>query len=121
MLPHISKKMIMTTNKEILLMTYSKYFPEENLYLLRQKLDTMTDEQINMLYAMPLKDPMICLVLSIVVGYLGVDRFYVGDVALGVIKLLTCGGLGVWTIVDYFLIMNRAKEKNWQTLMTFMG
>ena len=41
------------------------------------------------------------LILSIVVGGLGIDRFYIGDTGLGIAKLLTCGGCGIWTIIDY--------------------
>lgn len=39
-------------------------------------------------------------VLSWGVGYIGADRFYKGDIGLGVLKLLTLGGLGVWWLVD---------------------
>jgi hypothetical protein len=45
-------------------------------------------------------------------GTLGVDRFVIGDVGLGVGKLLTCGGFGIWAIVDWFLIMGATREKN---------
>ncbi|MFT4187143.1 MAG: NINE protein [Aeromicrobium sp.] len=44
------------------------------------------------------------LVLSILIGGWGVDRFYLGYTGLGIVKLLTCGGLGVWTIIDIILI-----------------
>jgi len=50
------------------------------------------------------KDWTVALVLSIVVGYLGVDRFYLGYVGLGVLKLLTGGGCGIWWLVDIILI-----------------
>jgi len=40
------------------------------------------------------------LIISFAAGYLGLDKFYKGDVALGVLKLITCGGLGVWYLVD---------------------
>lgn len=40
------------------------------------------------------------LIISFVGGYFGLDRFYQGDVALGVIKLITFGGFGVWYLVD---------------------
>jgi TM2 domain-containing membrane protein YozV len=36
-------------------------------------------------------------------GYLGIDRFYKGEVGLGVLKLLTFGGLGVWWLIDAIL------------------
>lgn len=44
------------------------------------------------------------ILLGIFVGYLGVDRFYAGQPGVGIAKLLTCGGAGVWWVVDWFLI-----------------
>lgn len=110
----------MSDKSNMLLMTYSKYFPEENMMMLKKKFDTMDDDKTSMMYSLGLKDPMMALILSIVAGGLGVDRFYVGDIGLGVAKLLTCGGCGIWTLIDYFLIMKVAKEKNLEKFIAFM-
>lgn len=50
------------------------------------------------------KDFVLALVLSIVVGQLGVDRFYLGYVGLGILKLITFGGCGIWWLIDVILI-----------------
>lgn len=110
----------MSDKSNMLLMTYSKYFPEENIVMLRDKFDAMDDDKVSMMYSLQFKDPMIALILSIVAGSLGIDRFYIGDIGLGVAKMLTCGGCGIWTLIDYFLIMKSTKEKNFEKLITFV-
>lgn len=43
--------------------------------------------------------------LSLFLGTLGVDRFYLGQTGLGIAKLLTCGGCGVWSLIDVIMIL----------------
>ena len=89
-------------------------FPSEQLPSLRQRLSQLDDSQANQVIAAAnIKNPTPALILSIFLGTLGVDRFYIGHVGLGVAKLLLAWlTFGIWTIVDWFLIINATKKAN---------
>lgn len=64
------------------------------------------------------KDWLITLLLSIFLGGLGVDRFYTGHTMLGVLKLITCGGMGIWSLIDIIMIaMNKRTDANGNPLI----
>ncbi len=95
------------------MMMNAKYFEGHHLNAIREKLLTLEDSRWGLAQTMQFKDPTTALIISIVGGgHLGIDRFYIGDTGLGIAKLLTCGGLGIWTIIDWFLIMAATREKN---------
>ncbi len=105
-----------TQKVDLFLSTNSKYFESHLVPSIREQLLALPEDKWVYIQALQFKDPTITLVISIFAGAYGIDRFYVGDVGLGVAKLLTCGGLGIWAIVDWFLIMGVARDKNYQLL-----
>ncbi|MFQ3213209.1 MAG: TM2 domain-containing membrane protein YozV [Marivirga sp.] len=101
---------------DMFIMTNGKYFEGYQLGQIREKLINLPEEKWSSLQILQFKDPTLMLIVSIFAGHIGIDRFLIGDTGLGIIKLITCGGLGIWTIVDWFLIMGAAKEKNTEQL-----
>jgi len=65
------------------------------------------------------KDWVVTLVLAVVLGFLGIDRFYAGSIGLGVLKLLTSGGLGLWWLIDIILLATgNYRDGNGHTIAT---
>lgn len=99
----------------------SKYLPEDKQFVVLDKLKRCPDDKLDMILAVPKKEPVVALVLGLFLGYLGIDRFYIGDIGLGIGKLLTFGGCGIWHIIDWFLIMRATREKNFEVLMNYLS
>ncbi len=91
-------------------------FPAERHMAIREMLANSDDIKFFTAMAMDYKDPNTVLILSIVGGNLGMDRFILGETGLGVAKLLTWGGCGIWLIIDWFSAISRAKEYNFTKL-----
>ena len=101
---------------DMFMMMNAKYFESHHLNAVRDKLLSLDESKWGLVQTMQFKEPTTALIISIVGGgSLGIDRFYIGDTGLGIGKLLTCGGLGIWTIIDWFLIMGATREKNMET------
>ncbi|WP_318349877.1 TM2 domain-containing protein [Aquipluma nitroreducens] len=106
---------------DMFIMTNAKYFEGYQITGIRDRLIAMDDSKWAMISSVQLKDPTISLIVSILAGHFGIDRFILGDTGLGIAKLLTCGGLGIWTIIDWFLIMGVTREKNMRTIQQLLN
>jgi TM2 domain-containing membrane protein YozV len=106
---------------DLFLATQASKFQPEHLPIIRNYLEKMDESKFFRLQTLQFKDPILLLVISILVGGFGVDRFLLDQTGLGLAKLLTCGGFGIWAIVDWFLIMGLTRDYNFQKFMQVAG
>lgn len=93
-------------------MNNAKNFKADDFARIKSMLPQLTDYQVQMLSSANYKDPTTMLIISIFLGGLGVDRFMLGETGIGVVKLITAGGLGIWWLIDLFSIENKTREYN---------
>jgi len=65
---------------------------------------------------------LLCILPAWIVGVAEIHRFYLGKIGTGILMLITLGGLGIWTLIDFiFAVSGLMKDKdgklikNWQT------
>ena len=104
-----------------ILMMLSSKIPAGSIPSVRTRLENTDISESDILALQSqMKDPLLSILLSIFIGTLGVDRFYIGDVGLGIGKLLTAGGCGIWWLIDIFLIVDATKQKNLELLSYYL-
>jgi hypothetical protein len=121
----IKTKVVKSTNNndqkvDMYIVANSKFFDRFQLAQIRERLLKVDDSKLNLIQSIPLKDPQTSLIISIFVGVYGVDRFYIGDTGMGIGKLLTCGGLGIWAVVDWFQIQTVTRKKNFEKIQPYL-
>jgi hypothetical protein len=63
------------------------------------------------------KEWLVALLISFFVGWFGIDRFYLGYTGLGILKLITFGGCGIWYLYDLIMIaMGKVNDSDGLTL-----
>ena len=59
------------------------------------------------------KSKVVLVVLSALgLGFLGIDRMYAGQIGLGILKLITIGGFGIWYLIDLVIVLINALSKS---------
>ena len=105
---------------DMFIMTNAKFFESHQVSIIRDRLIALDDSKWSVIQTLQFKDPTTSLIVSLLGGSLGIDRFIIGDTGLGVGKLLTCGGFGIWAIIDWFMIMDATRQKNMALLETVL-
>lgn len=106
---------------DMFIISNSKFFEAHHVNVIRKRLLAIDDSKWGMISSVQLKDPGTSLIVSIFAGSFGIDRFMIGDTGLGIGKLLTCGGFGIWTIIDWFMIQSATKQKNMEKIQQFLS
>lgn len=102
---------------DVYVLTMAKYFPAEKIPYISERLANIDDTRFLIASTLNLKDPVTMLIISIFVGTFGIDRFLIGDTGMGILKLLTGGLCGILTVIDWFMIMDKTKQKNFEKFM----
>jgi len=121
-----------------------EYIPSSSFSAIKQSLEDLPNERESEISAIELKSPMVALIISIFIGWLGIDRFYIGDKYAGFGKLgaqvylsilsfvvaFATVGIGcifiapicyAWWLIDLFFIVGATKKKNLEKLMLAIG
>ena len=102
---------------DMFIMSNQKNLPADKIILVKEKMLAADESKFNLLTTVDIKDTTTLLLISIFLGGLGIDRFMLGDIGMGILKLLTGGVCGILTIIDWFTVQNRTRELNYNNIM----
>jgi TM2 domain-containing membrane protein YozV len=92
----------------------NKLYYLQSLKSIRESVPANRRDDFDLQFGARERDPAAALALSLFLGYFGADRFYIGNVILGILKLITIGGFFIWMLVDWFLIMDATRKANFK-------
>jgi hypothetical protein len=89
-------------------------FAPFDLDIIRQRLETMDDSKFVFLQGIEFQKPSTIFLIAILLGW---ERFWLDDIAMGILKIITCYGCLIWWIVDIFSAKERAQKYNLKKFM----
>ena len=100
-------------DKDTLFLSIKDKIPSDSLEACKESIDNANADELSKVALLNIKNPVIALLLSLFLGVFGVDRFYKGDVKLGILKpVLFFGSYILTLIVDIFLVYFGIKKDN---------
>ncbi len=93
------------------LVRYSDCFDTMAIIDVQNKLNELDDSKFGVLMSMSLQKPTAILLIAILLGW---ERFFLDDISAGVLKVLTCQGLGIWWLIDIFTAQRRTYQYNYR-------
>ena len=80
----------------------------------------MPDDRLMMLQQMKFKNPTVVLIVGLLFGELGLDRFMMGSFIIGLIKFFTFGFFGILWLIDLFILPGKAREWNMKQIQPYL-
>lgn len=102
------------------MMTVSNVLPAECLPSIREKLLEADENKLLILQSSEMRSPMAAFWFNFFLGAFGAEYFYLGQTGLGIAKLLTCGGAGMWSLINLFAIIGYTKKTNYNKILMLL-
>ena len=77
----------------------------------QRRVAELDDSKASLLMSLSLQKPTLILIIAIVLGW---ERFFLDDIGLGVVKVITCYGCGIWWLIDIFSAQKRTYDYNYK-------
>lgn len=85
---------------------------------IQERLEKLPDSMSVGVSSLGFQDPTLMIIIALLFGW---ERFFMGDIGLGILKVITCYGLGIWWLVDIFTAQSRTFDYNYRKLITAMA
>lgn len=93
------------------MMQNAECFDQMQLQDIQSQLASVPDEKAALVLSAGYQKPTVILIIAILLGW---ERFFLDDIALGVVKILTGYGCGIWWLIDIFSAKKRTTEYNYK-------
>ena len=96
---------------DMFLMMNSANFQPHDLMMVKERLEKLDDDKFYLIQGLQFQKPDTIFLIAILLGW---ERFWLDDIALGIVKILTFYGCLIWWLVDIFSAKERVYKYNLQ-------